>query len=75
MLRRARRRDRLLGLVALGALLLDPPVLNLVGGTVFGWPSLYLYLFGVWGLLIAGAAWLGGRGTAPPGDGGRKAGR
>jgi len=75
VLRRARRRDRLLGLFALGALLLDPPILNLVGGTLFGWPSLYLYLFTVWGLLIAGAAWLGGRGPAPPGDGGREGGR
>ena len=45
-----------MGLFAAGAILLNPPILNLVGGTVFGWPALYLYLFVVWGLLIAAIA-------------------
>ncbi|QDC01774.1 hypothetical protein FGU64_15825 [Mesorhizobium sp. 8] len=53
MLRRTARRDRMVGLFAAGTILLNPPILNLVGGTLFGWPALYLYLFGVWGLLIA----------------------
>ena len=26
------------------------------GGSVLGWPSLFVYLFGVWALLIAGLA-------------------
>jgi hypothetical protein len=43
----------MVGLFAAGTILLNPPILNLVGGTLFGWPALYLYLFGVWGLLIA----------------------
>ncbi|MGN6144047.1 MAG: hypothetical protein ACTHOP_10700 [Mesorhizobium sp.] len=43
----------MVGLFAAGTILLNPPILNLVGGTLFGWPALYLYLFVVWGLLIA----------------------
>jgi hypothetical protein len=50
----ARRRDKLIGLFALAAVLFNPPVLNLFGGaTVLGWPLLYLYLFGAWGALVA----------------------
>jgi hypothetical protein len=63
MLRRTMRRDRMVGLFAAGALLLDPPLLNLVGGTVFGWPALYLYLFGVWIALIIAAAFIIERGS------------
>jgi hypothetical protein len=66
MLRRTARRDRLVGLFVGGAVLLNPPILNLFGGTVFGWPALYLYLFAVWALLIAGAAFVVERGAAPP---------
>jgi len=66
MLRRTARRDRLVGLFVGGAILLNPPILNLFGGTVFGWPALYLYLFVVWGLLIAGVAFvLEHRGARP----------
>lgn len=63
MLRRTEKRDRLLGLFIAGVVLLNPPVLNLVGGTLFGWPALYLYLFGTWALLIAATAFVieGGR--------------
>ncbi|MGN6535379.1 MAG: hypothetical protein ACTHKQ_06555 [Mesorhizobium sp.] len=43
----------MVGLFAAGTILLNPPILNLVGGTLFGWPALYLYLFVVWGLIIA----------------------
>jgi hypothetical protein len=52
MLRRAARRDRLVGLFIAGAVLLNPPILNLFGGTLSGWPVLYLYLFIIWALLI-----------------------
>jgi hypothetical protein len=52
----SKRRDRLIGLFAAGAVLLNPPVLDLFSGTVFGWPALYLYVFGAWALLIAGLA-------------------
>jgi hypothetical protein len=65
MLRRTARRDRLVGLFVGGAILLNPPILNLFGGTVFGWPLLYLYLFVVWGLLIVGVALVVERGAAP----------
>jgi hypothetical protein len=63
MLRRTARRDRLIGLFIAGVVLLDPPILNLVGGTIFGWPALYVYLFAAWGMLIAGVAWVMQRGA------------
>jgi len=49
MPREARRRDRLVGLFALGLVLFNPPVLWLfAGATLFGWPLLLVYLFCVW---------------------------
>ena len=36
MLRRTARRDRFIGLFVIGAILFNPPILNLFGGTVFG---------------------------------------
>jgi hypothetical protein len=66
MLRRTARRDRLIGLFLLGAILFNPPILNLFGGTLFGWPALFLYLFGAWGLIIAGVALVMGRGESAP---------
>lgn len=56
MLRRVRRRDRLVGLFILGVILFNPPVLNLFGGTLFGWPVLFVYIFAAWALIIAGVA-------------------
>jgi hypothetical protein len=54
MLREARRRDRLVGLFALGLVLFSPPTLGLFAGrTLFGWPLLFLYLFCAWGALTA----------------------
>jgi hypothetical protein len=51
-------RPRLAGLFLLGLVLFLPPLVQLPGGgTVFGIPSLYFYLFAVWGLLIAALAW------------------
>ncbi|HEX4298243.1 MAG TPA: hypothetical protein VHZ56_09485 [Devosia sp.] len=58
MLRRTARRDRLTGLFIAGVVFFDPPVLNLVGGSIGGWPVPYLYLFGIWALLIAAAAYV-----------------
>lgn len=66
MLRRTARRDRLVGLFIAGVVLLNPPILNLIGGTVFGWPALYVYLFAAWGLLIAGLAWVMRPGASTP---------
>ncbi|MEO8756622.1 MAG: hypothetical protein ABI398_02555 [Devosia sp.] len=68
MLRRAARRDRLVGLFIAGVVLLNPPVLNLFGGTLLGWPALYIYLFAVWLLLIVGMAFVVERGGSPSDD-------
>ena len=59
MPRDARRRDRLIGLGALGLLLLNPPLLGLfgMGGTLAGVPLIYIYLFSVWAVLIGAVAW------------------
>ena len=65
MLRRTARRDRLVGLFILGVVLFNPPVLNLFGGTFFGWPALYVYLFGAWALIIVGIAIVAERGAGP----------
>lgn len=52
MPREARRRDRLVGLFALGLVLFNPPVLLLfAGATLFGWPLLFVYLFCAWAAL------------------------
>ncbi len=70
-----KRRDRLVGLFVAGVVLLNPPVLDLFsGGWVFGIPSLYVYFFTVWALLIVGLALvLEGRPARSEGnkDGGR----
>jgi hypothetical protein len=65
MLRRTARRDRLVGLFIAGGVLLNPPILNLFGGTLSGWPVLYLYLFIVWALLIALIAFVMRRSAEP----------
>jgi hypothetical protein len=62
MLRRTARRDRLIGLFVLGLALFNPPILNLFGGTVFGLPVRFLYLFAAWALIIVGIALVAGRG-------------
>ena len=71
MLRRAARRDRLIGLFILAVFLFNPPILNLFGGTVFGWPALFIYLFVARGLIIAGVAFVVER-NAPPDDRGTR---
>lgn len=53
----ARQRDKLIGLFVAGVIAFNPPVLGLfAGGTIFGWPLLYVYLFTVWAGLIAATA-------------------
>jgi len=68
MLRRTARRDRLIGLFVLGLVLFNPPILNLVGGTIFGWPALFVYLFAAWALLIVGIAFVAERNSGPADD-------
>jgi len=64
-----KRRDRLVGLFVAGAVLLNPPVLDLFsGGWVFGLPSLYVYFFTVWALLILGLALVLERRSSRSGD-------
>ena len=55
MAHRAVQAQRLVALFVLGCLLFSFPLLSLFnsGGTVFGIPVLYAYLFGVWVGLIA----------------------
>jgi hypothetical protein len=69
MLRGTAKRDRMIGLFIAGVVLLNPPILSLVNGTLFGWPALYLYLFGVWALLIGAVALISERGRHPGEDG------
>ena len=54
MLKDSSRNHRLIALFLLGCLLLNYPLLSLFNlpRTVFGWPLLYAYLFGVWIILI-----------------------
>jgi hypothetical protein len=69
MLRRTARRDRFIGLFVIGAILFNPPILNLFGGTVFGWPTLFVYLFGAWALIILAVALLSEKSSRPgPGE-------
>jgi hypothetical protein len=51
---RAEQSQRLVALFMLGCLLMTYPLLALFnrGGSVFGLPLLYVYLFGAWALLI-----------------------
>ena len=53
-------RQRLVALFLIGMLLLFSPLIALPNRPqlLFGLPLLYLYLFGVWILLIAAMAWV-----------------
>lgn len=66
MPREAQRRDRLVGLFALGVVLFNPPVLWLFADAApFGWPLVFVYLFGVWGALTAMIAFTVERKNSP----------
>ena len=63
----ARRRDRLVGLFALGVVLFNPPTLWIfAGSTLFGWPLLFVYLFCAWVALTAMIALTVERRGSPP---------
>jgi hypothetical protein len=55
MTRDSQINKRLVALFLLGCVLLNFPILSLVNLKIliFGLPLLYVYLFGVWGLLIS----------------------
>jgi len=73
MLRRTARQDRVLALFGAGVLLLNPPIVNLFYGYVFGVPTLYLYFFGVWALMIGAVALICERGGGQAAESGRDA--
>jgi hypothetical protein len=54
MAHRGEQAQRLVAVFLLGCLLFSYPILALfnIGGTVFGIPLLYAYLFAVWAMLI-----------------------
>lgn len=54
-------RQRLAALGLLGVPLLTFPLLGLPGGDLGGLPVIFLYLFGVWVVLIGLAAWVAER--------------
>lgn len=49
------RTDRLVALFLGAAVAFNPPLLRVFGAgdTLFGWPLLYVYVFAVWGGVIA----------------------
>ena len=57
------KEQRFLALCMLGVVLFNFPVLALfnVGGSVFGIPVLYAYIFAAWALVIALMCWLAER--------------
>ena len=48
------RGERLIALFLLALVLFNQPLLHALGapGTLFGWPVLYLYIFGAWAAVI-----------------------
>ena len=79
MTRDSKINKRLVALFLLGCVLLNYPILSLVNLKIliFGLPLLYVYLFGVWGLLISLTALVTlfrsrGRPDAPGETGGRE---
>lgn len=64
MIHHAVQAQKLVALFLLGCLLFSFPLLALFngGGTLAGIPLLYVYLFGVWAVLIALMAWVVERG-------------
>lgn len=64
-MRKALAGQRLVAVFIAGVLLLNFPLLALFDGpsTLFGWPLLHVYLFGVWAALIVLVAWIVERGA------------
>ncbi|CAB1070401.1 hypothetical protein D1AOALGA4SA_910 [Olavius algarvensis Delta 1 endosymbiont] len=62
-----RKNKRLVALFLFGFVLLNYPILSLlnISISVFGLPLLYIYIFGVWGLLIFLAALVMSRSKEP----------
>ncbi len=58
-----KKNKRLVALFLLGFVLLNYPILSLlnINITIFGLPLIYIYIFGVWGLLIFLSALVVGR--------------
>lgn len=54
MPRRRETAGRSVGLFLLAVVLFNPPILSLFGsgGTIFGLPAIYIYLFASWALII-----------------------
>ncbi|MDX2499607.1 MAG: hypothetical protein QNL14_03760 [Deltaproteobacteria bacterium] len=78
MTRDSKKNKRLVALFLLGCVLLNYPILSLVNLEIliFGWPLLYVYIFGVWCLLISLTALATVFRTGdPPGDSGKTGGR
>ncbi|WP_448189318.1 hypothetical protein [Azospirillum sp. sgz301742] len=52
---RVPRTDRLVALFLMAAVAFNPPLLRVFGAgdTLFGWPLVYVYSFGVWAGVIA----------------------
>jgi hypothetical protein len=59
----AAKARRLVGLFLLGSVLFNYPILSILNrdASLFGIPILYLYLFGIWALLILLTAMVTGR--------------
>ena len=49
-----KKNKRLVALFLFGLVLLNYPILSLfnINITIFGFPLVYIYIFGIWGLLI-----------------------
>ena len=56
----SKKNKRLVALFLFGCVLLNYPIVSLfnLNVFVFGLPLLYIYIFGIWGLLILLSAWV-----------------
>ena len=56
----SKKNKRLVALFLFGCVLLNYPIISLfnLNVFVFGLPLLYIYIFGIWGLLILLSAWV-----------------
>lgn len=64
MMRRGLARQRLVAVFIAAALLFNYPILSLFDRpeAIFGLPILYVFMFAVWGVVIAVIAWIVERG-------------